>query len=178
MHAQTAIHVHAYSYTVTHGIYVQTNVDIVTSHMVTNIHTHTGMHAWSHTSTHTLSHTYKHMYMHTHCCACTHTCTYTHASTHTHTHTHTHIYKFICKHSTKQLKKYQAHIKLKCDALPEFFLMAQNDGVKNPFIATYEIACTCTNTHFYKHSYSLCTARIFCWWNMKEWKIPFNQAIK
>ena len=92
-------------------------------HGYKHTHTHTGMHAWSHTSTHTLSHTYKHMYMHTlsrmHTHLHIHTCN-------THTHTYTLKHKFICTHSTKQLKKYQAHIKLTCDALPEFF----SDGTK------------------------------------------------
>ena len=119
------------------------------------IHSHTwyictNKHGYSH-----IPHGYKHTHTHRHACMITHTVTYlqTHVHAHTvahahtpvhthmhqHTHTHTDTYtlkhKFICTHSTKQLKKYQAHIKLTCDALPEFFLMAQNDGVKNPFIA-------------------------------------------
>ena len=87
---------------------------VIQEYTRTVIYLQTHVHAWTHTVAHA------------------HTPAHTHASTHTHTHTHTHTlnHKFICTHSTKQLNKYQVHIKLTCDALPEFFLMAQNDGVK------------------------------------------------
>ena len=132
-----AIHVHAYSYTVTHGIYIQTNVDIVTSHMVTNTHIHRHACMVTHEYTRTVTYLQTHVHAYTLSRMHTHLHIHMHQLTHTHTHIHTHTlkHKFICTHSTKQLNKYQAHIKLTCDALPEFFLMAQNDGVKNPFIA-------------------------------------------
>ena len=81
-------------------------------------HTHTPACMHGHTRVH-MTVTYLQTHVHAHTLSRMHT--HLHIHMHQHTHAHTLKHKFICTHSTKQLNKYQAQIKLTCDALPEFF---------------------------------------------------------